>query len=76
MAFCDFCPCGDCRNGTRHLSHANTADGRWICGTCYLYDECVRAQRKAGDSIGPCDELDCKHRPTIVGPWIRFGEAS
>lgn len=70
MAFCDFCPCSDCVSGRRHLAHAETSDGRWICDVCFTYDRCVDGQRQAGGPVtGPCDDEECDHRPKLVGGW-------
>lgn len=72
-AFCDFCPCRDCQTGdSLHiLCHAQTSDGRWICDICYEYDECVSAQRKAGEPVDPCKNKECAHRPKIISEWTR-----
>jgi hypothetical protein len=75
IAFCDFCKCVNCRDGASWLSHAKTSDGRWICDVCYTYDVCVRAKRKAGGrQDGPCDDMNCEHRPRLVSAWERFEE--
>jgi hypothetical protein len=74
-AFCDFCKCGNCRDGAPWLSNARTSDGRNICDVCYTYDVCVRAQRKANETVrGPCDNTNCEHRPRIVSDWKKFEE--
>lgn len=69
MAFCDFCTCGNCEHGAPWLSHAPTADGRWICDICYRYDVCT--------STGPCENedgsiIECEHRPKLVGEWVKL----
>ena len=94
MAFCDFCSCEDCKTGIVHhvdlsdkivrrvsskLSHAPTADGRWICDLCWRYTVCSDAKRAEGlrNGSGPCEELvngkivpiQCSHRPVLVGPF-------
>ena len=66
MSFCDFCDCRMCREGDPRLSHAPTADGGWICDVCYTYDVCTSGPNRAPM---PCEDNDCKHRPTLVGPW-------
>lgn len=66
MAFCDFCDCDDCKNGTKYLTHAQTSDGKWICDVCYQYDVCVDQKRKNNDYSGPCENLDCAHRPKVT----------
>jgi hypothetical protein len=73
MAFCDFCDCGDCQEGAKHLHHAETSDGRWICDCCWLYDMCTMDHNPFGVSrsrSGPCDDRDCPHRPKVVGEWL------
>ena len=79
MAFCDFCQCENCQHGTEDgkpchwLSHAPTADGRWICDVCWQYDVCDEHNGKP--YYGPCEDehgkpiADCPHRPKLVGPW-------
>ena len=47
MAYCDFCTCGDCQEGTRYLRHAPTVDGRWICDVCWGYEVCIDGKRAA-----------------------------
>lgn len=72
IPFCDFCDCPDCLEGNRHISHAPTACGRWICSTCWRYDVCVTAKGHCGP---PCEDQDgsaipnCPHRPRLVGDW-------
>ena len=70
--FCDFCTCDNCVNGGDLLHHAKTEDGRWICDVCYRYDECVKAQRLLGIRNGPCNDLNCAHRPKIVSGWEKW----
>lgn len=74
MAFCDFCPCEQCRTGNTGVqgyavNHAQTEDGKWICDSCFLYDVCVRKQRAAGEPVDPCRDKLCSHRPRIVSEW-------
>ena len=84
MAYCDFCTCGDCRDGASWLQHAPTADGRWICDVCWRYDVCVNAKRhehgvawgeKSPRGCGPCEDengkpvAECGHRPKLAGEF-------
>lgn len=71
MAYCDFCKCEQCQNGDapHKLTHAQTIDGRWICDICFSYDECVRQQRAQDLPRNPCANIECDHRPRIVGEW-------
>jgi len=72
MNFCDFCTCDDCREGRSWLWHAQTEDGRWICDVCYHYEVCLDAKgRRKGTekNLGPCDNLNCEHRPKLVTEW-------
>lgn len=69
--FCDYCPCEGCKVGEDHMSHAQTADGRWICDVCYLYDLCT-ANGPNRNWSGPCKDKNCIHRPKIVSEWVRF----
>lgn len=72
MAFCDFCTCEDCKNGTKYILHAKTSSGKWICDVCYSYDECVKQKRENGEKqTGPCDDKNCAHRPKLVGKWSK-----
>lgn len=70
MAFCDFCECEDCANGTDDLHHAECIDGRWICDVCFLYDCCTR------DPIirrNPCENHECDHRPKLkTKKWLKL----
>lgn len=72
IPFCDFCDCDGCLRGEHGISHAPTADGRWICDVCWRYDVCVTAKGHIGP---PCENADgspipnCGHRPRIVGDW-------
>jgi len=72
MAFCDYCDCEDCQNGTEYISHAQTVDGKWICDVCYLYDLCTADGPKRGAL--PCENKDCVHRPKLVSEWTKLGE--
>lgn len=75
VAFCGFCGCQSCLKGYPREEHAPTADGRWICGTCWTYDVCTST--RPGDEPnrnGPCEEPECKHRPKLTGPWEKFEE--
>ena len=78
MAFCDFCDCEGCRDGTPGLSHAQTEDGRWICDTCYDYEVCIDAFRAEGVNRMPCGHQDgdqpCPHRPTLATGWVTKGD--
>lgn len=67
--FCDFCTCTDCQSGTKYLSHAETNKGTWICDVCYYYDMCTNDPE---NTVGPCREKMCKHRPILMGQWIKF----
>lgn len=70
MAFCDFCECENCRTGVGpkglKFQHAPTADGRWICSTCFTYDVCTSGPKRAAE---PCEKLDCEHRPRLAGEF-------
>lgn len=67
VPFCSFCNCNQCRNGSEGIYHAKTTDGRWVCSICYEIDICSR-----GNPNGPCDDLNCIHRPKIVSEWIKY----
>jgi hypothetical protein len=70
--FCNFCKCRDCVNGTDYLRHARVKGNKWICDVCWRYDVCVAAKRKEGKPGGdrnPCDDMNCKHRPKLIGEW-------
>lgn len=78
MAFCDFCDCSECKDGSGPRAlHAPTSDGRWICDVCWKYDVCVREKRKSGIVDGPCEDengvtiSDCEHRPKLVGLFVK-----
>lgn len=76
MAFCDYCPCEDCKKGAAYVSHAKTADGLWICDICYLYDVCASVMKRdgtsrPGGSTAPCDDKNCVHRPKLASEWIK-----
>lgn len=62
MKFCDYCTCSDCQNGAKYLSHAYTANKNFICDVCYSYDVCPN---------GPCDDMNCEHRPIIISKWSK-----
>lgn len=81
MKYCDFCTCDNCQNGTPHITHARTEDGRNICDICWRYDVCVDAKRaekgikygeKSRGDCCPCEDecghpiVDCGHRPKLV----------
>jgi len=74
MAFCDFCSCDRCRDGSDLIQHAQTEDGRWICDVCYTYDVCINAFLDRGLRRGPCGDyagdLPCTHRPKLVTDWL------
>lgn len=70
MIFCNFCECEDCQKGSKLLSHAETKDGKWICDVCYYYDMCTNGPERNPE--GPCKEKICKHRPILVGHWLKF----
>lgn len=74
MAFCDFCNCETCRNGEPWLRHAETADGRWICEVCFDYDVCTTGPDRS--PTGPCENIECEHRPKIVSDWVMFEKES
>lgn len=69
MAFCDYCKCEMCCTGVDDLGfkehHAQTSDDKWICLTCYKYDICTAGENRSWS--GPCDEMNCIHRPKIIG---------
>lgn len=69
--FCDYCDCNDCVYGSSMTSHAQTAHGAWICDACYLYSLCVGRGPMRSRS-GPCKNMNCPHRPTIVTEWIKY----
>lgn len=72
MAFCDYCDCEECREGTPYLQHAHVSDacgGGWICEVCFNYSVCLAAPARRGK--GPCEDRNCVHRPEIAGPWIQ-----
>jgi hypothetical protein len=71
MAFCDNCKCSDCQNGTEYISHAQTADGSWICDVCYTYDLCTASDAVKVDCDVPCEDRNCIHRPKIVSEWTK-----
>jgi hypothetical protein len=76
MAYCDFCPCDDCKNGAKWISHAKTVNNNWICDVCYLYNVCAAAKHKQGilepgSSTAPCENMNCTHRPKLVSGWIK-----
>jgi len=73
MNFCNYCNCEQCKTGIGlpGLTHAPTDNGHFICDVCYKYDECVRQKRESGTRGGPCDNLNCEHRPTIIGEWTK-----
>lgn len=72
--FCDFCDCPTCLNGEHGITHAPTADGRWICDVCWQYDVC---DVHDGKYNGPCESdegepiADCPHRPKLIGMFDR-----
>ena len=69
MAYCDFCKCSDCQNGTPYIVHAQTSDNRWICDVCYDYEICQKFEERKG--LGPCDDKNCVHRPKLISEWIK-----
>jgi hypothetical protein len=70
--FCDFCDCEDCKFGQKMLSHAETNKGTWICDICYYYDQCTNGPDRNPD--GPCKDKLCKHRPILMGHWLKFSK--
>jgi len=73
MNFCDFCPCESCKFGDKHLSHAQTDDGKWICDVCWRYEICMETKMALlGKHDGPCDNLDCEHRPKLITEWKKL----
>lgn len=71
-AFCDFCKCSDCLNGSKYISHVETSDNKWICDVCYIYDLCMAVPLSQRDPNGPCKDTNCKHRPKLISEWINF----
>lgn len=74
MAFCDFCTCKTCQNGTEGLTHARTKGDRWICDVCWTYDLCTSDKNPYGtprNKDGPCpSDKACAHRPLLsTGKW-------
>jgi hypothetical protein len=71
MVFCDFCPCEQCKTGevVIEVFHAQTVDGRWICDICWHYSACLSAPDRLPN--GPCEDLECHHRPKLAGPWTK-----
>jgi len=68
--FCDYCSCPACQYGETYLSHAETSTGKWICDVCYCYEVCQEDPVRKGK--GPCEDYNCKHRPTLISDWIEF----
>ncbi len=68
MRFCDYCECEMCKTGIDSSVfadyHAQTSDLKFICFTCYKYDLSVKE-----DNL--CEDMNCEHRPTIIGKWIK-----
>jgi hypothetical protein len=69
-AFCDFCDCESCLGGREDLTHAATADGRWICDVCYDYDLCTGANRHVQRAHSPCEDKNCAHRPRLISAFV------
>lgn len=67
--FCDYCYCVDCKYGTEYISHCLTANGTWICDVCYNYDVCTNVYKNK--FLGPCEDMNCEHRPKLIGNWIK-----
>ncbi len=74
MAFCDYCACQDCitgdNGGLYDLYHATTELGTNICDVCYRYEICQTFEERKGR--GPCDEINCAHRPTLTSGWTKL----
>ena len=70
--YCDYCDCEDCVYGAEYLTHAQTVSGRWICSTCYSYEVCIDAKASGNrrGTDGPCDDLNCKHRPKLATEFM------
>lgn len=68
--FCDFCDCADCQGGREGLTHAATADGRWICDVCYTYDLCTGANKQVPRAPHPCADKNCAHRPRLISAFV------
>jgi len=72
--YCNYCKCVACKYGWHDYwsNHAPTADGKWICNTCYHYDVCTSGPNRSLN--GPCEDenrrsIPCKHRPVLIGDF-------
>jgi len=65
MSYCNYCPCKDCKHGSKYIKHAQTINGDWICDICYTYEVCLDA-----DMDEPC-KTPCVHRPKIISEWSK-----
>jgi hypothetical protein len=75
MAYCDYCDCKECQQGSKHISFAKTIDGKNICDICYYYECCLNAQELADEEKSPCAFNEkCKHRPQIISEWKSFND--
>jgi hypothetical protein len=66
--FCDYCPCEDCRVGTRNLQSLACEDGSHICGVCYGTEPCgdyMGFGRKRG-SFFCRSHPKCEHKPKLL----------
>jgi len=67
MNYCNYCPCADCKHGTKHIRHAKTINGDWICDVCYTYEVCLDAGMSE-----PCpSKIKCIHRPILISEWSK-----
>jgi hypothetical protein len=74
MAYCDYCSCKECQQGSKYLSYCQTIEHKNICDVCYYYECCLNAQELAGEDKDPCKDLNCKHRPQLISEWKTFDE--
>lgn len=52
------------------ITHAPTEWGDWICSVCFAYECCVDWQNVLGEDIDPCQNVNCGHRPKLIGPFV------
>ena len=69
MNFRNYCSCSNCKNGIQGLFHAKTENEDFICGICWLYDQCTSGKDRVNH---PCEDKNCQHRPKIIGEWKEF----
>lgn len=73
MLFCNFCDCAMCKYGSEGNVHAQTVQGTWICDTCFRYDVCTSPLKPGYSKNGPCEDINCRHRPRLrTGEWLEF----